>query len=118
MWVSQTKFEKNLKSFGHEVDEYTSHRFLEKTKEKWDLHEKKCYKDANNDEYKYADCMTEATQKLLDEERKLNYKQQYLQSFLYECFTLHRDNLTELEQCKDYCRNMIKGFYEDYLKDF
>ena len=112
-----TNSEGDLRRFVKDVDAYVNYKFLPVVKEKFKYLEQRCYVQAKNDENKFAECMETVTQKLLEEERTISYKNLFLQQYLYECFTKSQGNLETINKCRISTKEMIDKSYESFFKN-
>ena len=109
--------ENDLRGFVKYLDGYIAAKFLPKVKERFQYLEQRCYVQAKGDEYKFADCMQTMTEKLLNEEKAISYRHQYLQQYLYECAATSQGNLETITKCTRYTKDMIDKSYENFFKN-
>mmetsp|Transcript_71260 Transcript_71260/g.82899 ORF Transcript_71260/g.82899 Transcript_71260/m.82899 type:complete len:118 (+) Transcript_71260:35-388(+) len=115
--MGSTGFESELKEFVKQADGYVSQKYLTRVKDRFQYLEQRCYVQAKNNEYKFADCMVDVTKKLMDEERTMVYKHHFLEQNLYECFARGSGKPDLLSKCKSYTIEMIDKSYENFFKN-
>ncbi|CAD8175278.1 unnamed protein product [Paramecium octaurelia] len=95
----------------NEVIDFTTSNFLTQIVEKYQNQENLCFQENKGNSFEFVKCMMNFQKRQSKEEKKMEFKINYLKNEIAECLTIN-----ERSQCQQSAINNIMQIQQDFLK--
>ncbi|CAD8056074.1 unnamed protein product [Paramecium primaurelia] len=103
---------KLLQEIRNEVIDFTATNFLGQVVEKYQNYEKICFQENKGNSIEFVKCMMNFQKRQIKEEKKMEFKIDYLKNEIAECL-----NINERNECQQLAINNIMQIQQDFLKN-